>query len=319
MKDLSQNSRSAQEVFIDAEYQGQRIDNYLCRVLKGVPKSRIYRILRRGEVRVNKGRIRAGYRLQPGDRVRIPPLRLATRGEEVCPGGRLMHELEAAILFEDDRFLVLNKPAGIAVHGGSGTSYGVIEALRALRPGAPHLELVHRLDRETSGCLLISKKRSALRVLHELLRENRVDKRYLALLSGNWERAEIDVKAPLAKNLLRSGERIARVDSRGKPAHTRLHRLQALEYATLVEARLFTGRTHQIRVHAAHLGYPVLGDAKYGDELANREMRGKGLRRLFLHAHSLTFQWPGESDRIFVRAPLDPVLKKFLNSLAKKV
>ena len=309
--------RSVREVLIDTELQGQRIDNYLFRVLKGVPKSHVYRILRRGEVRVNKGRVAAGYRLQSGDRVRIPPLRLAAEPPQARPSGSLVQELQDQILFEDARFLVLNKPSGLAVHGGSGTSFGVIEALRAQRSGDPHLELVHRLDRETSGCLLISKRRSALRVLHELLRENRVDKRYIALLSGRCSRTEMDVEAPLAKNLLRSGERIARVDPRGKAAHTRFRRLQVFDAATLVEARLYTGRTHQIRVHAAHLGHPVLGDSKYGDEPANREMRSLGLRRLFLHARSLGFQWPGEPEPFRAQAPLDFALQELLDSLAK--
>lgn len=317
MNDILQDSLSVREVLVSGEVQGQRIDNYLFRLLKGVPKSRIYRILRRGEVRVNKGRVGAGYRLQPGDRVRIPPLRLSRSEAAVNSATRSVRDLETQILFEDERLLVLNKPAGMAVHGGSGTSFGVIEAVRALRPDAPHLELVHRLDRETSGCLLISKKRSALRFLHALLRENGVDKRYLALLAGAWPDSEHDVRAPLAKNVLRSGERIASVDPQGKEAHTRFRRLRAFQQATLVEARLFTGRTHQIRVHAAYIGHPVLGDTKYGDEAANRAMRGKGLRRLFLHARSIEFQWPGEARSFRVEAPLEPDLQTVLDSLAK--
>ena len=306
---------TAREVVIDREYQGQRIDNYLLTLLKGVPRSLIYRILRRGEVRVNKGRIGAGYRLQPGDRVRIPPLRLPEREPPPQPGQRLLAQLERAILFEDRGLLVLDKPAGVAVHGGSGVSFGVIEALRRLRPEERNLELVHRLDRETSGCLLLSKKRSVLRMLHELLRENQVDKRYLALLAGTWERDEVDVKASLLKNILRGGERMVRVDRSGKPAHTRFRRLAIYPDATLVEAQLLTGRTHQIRVHAAHLGTPILGDAKYGDPQANQRMRERGLRRLFLHASSLTLRFPGDSDNLSVVAPLPAELQDVLDSL----
>lgn len=309
---------SVREIVIDPEYQDQRIDNYLLTLLKGVPRSLIYRILRRGEVRVNKGRIGAGYRLQPGDRVRIPPLRLPEREPAAQPPQRLLRQLDRAILFEDRRLLVLDKPAGVAVHGGSGVSFGVIEALRRLRPEERNLELVHRLDRETSGCLLLSKRRSALRILHELLRENQVDKRYLALLAGTLERAEVDVKAPLLKNTLRGGERMVRVDPSGKPAHTRFRRLALYQGATLVEAELLTGRTHQIRVHAAHLGAPILGDPKYGDAEANQLMREQGLRRLFLHAFSVAFRWPGEAEILSVQAPRPAELQKLLDSLQKK-
>jgi 23S rRNA pseudouridine955/2504/2580 synthase len=316
----SATPRSAvREVVVDRQYQDQRIDNYLLTLLKGVPRSLVYRILRSGEVRVNKGRIAAGYRLQPGDRIRIPPLRLPQQESPGEPGQRLLQQLERAILFEDQRLLVLDKPAGVAVHGGSGVSFGVIEALRRLRPQERHLELVHRLDRETSGCLLLSKKRSALRILHELLRENQVDKRYLALLAGTWGRAEAEVTAPLLKNTLRGGERMVRVDPAGKPSHTRFRRLAVYRDATLVEARLLTGRTHQIRVHAAHLGTPILGDLKYGDPEANRRVREQGLRRLFLHASSLAFRWPGEPDDVFVQAPLPAELHELLESLQKRL
>jgi 23S rRNA pseudouridine955/2504/2580 synthase len=310
---------AVREVIVDPEYQDQRIDNYLLTLLKGVPRSLVYRILRRGEVRVNKGRIGAGYRLQPGDRVRIPPLRLPEQQNAGEPGQRLLRQLERAILWEDERFLVVNKPVGMAVHGGSGVSFGVIEALRKLRPKERHLELVHRLDRETSGCLLVSKKRSSLRILHELLRENRVDKRYLALLAGAWGRAEAEVRAPLLKNTLRGGERMVRVDAAGKPSRTRFRRLQLYRDATLVEARPLTGRTHQIRVHAASLGTPILGDPKYGDPGANRRARERGLKRLFLHAYSLAFPWPGTPETIAVQASLPRDLQNLLDSLAKQL
>ena len=310
--------QAVRQIVIDGEYAGQRIDNYLLTLLKGVPRSLVYRILRRGEVRVNKGRINASYRLQAGDQIRIPPLRLSAPSAAPTPSGPLLERLKRAVVYEDERLLVIDKPAGVAVHGGSGVSYGVIEGLRKLRPEARHLELVHRLDRDTSGCLLISKKRSALRVLHELMRANRVDKRYLVLLEGRWEQDKTDVKAPLAKNLLSGGERMVRGHPSGKPSHTRFRRLETFDQATLVEAQLFSGRTHQIRVHAAHLGYPVLGDVKYGDGAANRRLRELGLRRLFLHAHSLAFSWPGERGRISVRAPLGPELLSVLDRLRKK-
>jgi 23S rRNA pseudouridine955/2504/2580 synthase len=223
--------------------------------------------------------------------------------------------LEAAILFEDARVLVLNKPAGLAVHGGSGLAYGVIEVLRALRPAERQLELAHRLDRETSGCLLISKRHSALRSLHELIRQNRVDKRYLALLAGSWRKGKQIVKVALRKNTLAGGERIVRVDTTGKPAETHFHRLLRTRKATLVEAELITGRTHQIRVHSAWLGSPILGDEKYGDRVANQWAKQMGLRRLFLHAHCVRFRWPGEKQSLEVVAPMPDSLERFLTTL----
>ncbi len=304
-------------VEVEAGYGGQRIDNFLLCHLKGVPRSYIYRILRRGEVRVNKGRIRAGYRLQEGDLVRIPPLRLAEPAPTPKADDRVLRMLQEAVLYEDRHLLVLNKPAGIAVHGGSGLSYGVIEALRLLRPQERQLELVHRLDRETSGCLMLAKRRSALRILHELLRDNRVDKRYVALLAGRLEPDRIDVDAPLLKNMLQGGERMVRVDERGKPALTRFRVLRRFSSATLVEARPVTGRTHQIRVHAAHLGVPILGDEKYGAGQTNRLFREQGLRRLFLHAASLSFRWPEADHDLCIKAPLDAVLQQFLEKLDK--
>lgn len=282
---------------VDGETDGQRIDNFLLRHLKGVPRSHLYRVLRRGEVRVNKGRVKASHRLHEGDLVRIPPLR--TGGPEApvrVPASRLA-PLAGAVLFEDERLLIIDKPAGLAVHGGSGLSYGLIESMRELRPGR-ELELVHRLDRDTSGCLIISKRRSALRELHELIREGGMDKRYLALLVGDLDRAKVTVDAPLKKNVLRGGERLVQVDAEeGKTARTVFRVLRRLTFGagvvTLVEAELITGRTHQIRVHAAHLGMPLAGDPKYGDEAANRELKTLGLSRLFLHACALSFQLKG--------------------------
>ncbi len=300
---------------IAADDAGQRIDNYLIRHLKGVPKSRIYRILRKGEVRVNKGRIDAAYRLQSGDQVRIPPVRIG-ESRPVQPGGGAVERLRDAVLYEDERLLILNKPSGMAVHGGSGVSFGVIEAMRHLRPELKSLELVHRLDRETSGCLLLAKRRSTLRQLHELVRSNAMDKRYLALLCGAWKGGDRHIDAPLLKNVLRSGERQVRVDAQGKPSATRFHPLSVYTDAALVEAQLMSGRTHQIRVHAAHMGYPVAGDPKYGDEQCNRTLRALGLKRLFLHAHLLAFTLPEPRREIHVSAPLDDELKTVLDALA---
>lgn len=301
------------QVSVSAEEAGQRIDNFLSRHLKGVPRSHIYRILRRGEVRVNRGRIRPHYKVQAGDTVRIPPLRLEPVRERVLSPERLP-AIAGRILFENDRLLVLNKPAGIAVHGGSGLSYGVIEALRALHPEAPYLELVHRLDRETSGCLMIARRRSALRDLHSQLREGRVTKHYLALVWGELESTR-RVDAPLRKNQLQGGERIVRVQADGKPAATVFRPVSRHGNATLVEAVLETGRTHQIRVHAAHIGHPLAGDDKYGDAEFNRMMKAHGLRRMFLHAHMLEFTDPASGEPVNVSAPLDDELKGVLDSL----
>lgn len=302
-------------VRIDAELAGQRIDNFLLARSKGVPRSHVYRILRRGEVRVNKGRVRPDYRLQPDDLVRIPPLsKIETRPPGQVPELRL-RGLAGAILYEDERLLALDKPAGLAVHGGSGLSFGLIEAMRQMRPGA-ELELVHRLDRDTSGCLLLAKRASTLRDLHRLIRENGVEKRYLALLVRPLPRPSLTVDAPLLKNTLKSGERVVRVDpTQGKPARTLFRRLQRLGEFDLVEASLITGRTHQIRVHAASLGTPLAGDEKYGDETANKGLRLLGLRRLFLHAASLRLQ-PAHLDQpLHVQAPLPADLEGLLRRL----
>jgi 23S rRNA pseudouridine955/2504/2580 synthase len=278
-------------------------------------------MLRKGEVRVNKGRIKANYRLQSGDAVRIPPLRVAEATAPVNPGAHVLQRIEASIIAEEKGFLLLNKPSGIAVHGGSGLNYGVIEALRVLRPDAPYLELVHRLDRETSGCLLIAKRRSVLRELHRLLRENGVDKRYLALVKGKWEGGERRVDAPLLKNTLRSGERVVRVSEDGKPALSIFRPLEVFTDVTLVEVSLLTGRTHQIRVHAASIGHPIAGDEKYGDEAFNRHMKTYGLRRLYLHAKSLAFALTGLDEKAPVQqfdAPLGDELESVLKKLRKK-
>jgi 23S rRNA pseudouridine955/2504/2580 synthase len=284
-----------------------------------VPKSHVYRVLRRGEVRVNKGRVRADYRLQGGDLIRIPPLRAAEpRGPGVAPLEQLAR-IERSLLYEDDRLLVIDKPSGLAVHGGSGLSYGLIEALRQLRPGAS-LELVHRLDRDTSGCLVVSKRRSTLRNLHELIRQGEMEKRYIALILGDLQRERVTVDAPLVKNVLKGGERLVRVDTaEGKPARTIFRRLRRLRLhegpATLVEALLLTGRTHQIRVHAAHLGTPLAGDPKYGDFEANRRLKALGLSRLFLHASALSLRADYMSRPLRVQSPLPEELEAVLARL----
>jgi len=305
-------------VRIDKAHDGQRIDNFLITRLKGVPRSHLYRVLRRGEVRVNKGRVKPGYRLRDGDLVRIPPLRCAPMATPAYPARDRLKYLPAAVLYEDERLLALNKPSGMAVHGGSGLSWGLIEAMRSLRPELPELELVHRLDRETSGCLLLSKRRGTLRELHRLIREQAVTKRYLTLLAGPLKQRR-QVNAPVRKNLLRSGERVVRIDPRaGKPACTLFRPLRRLGDFTLAEAEPRTGRTHQIRVHAAYLGMPVAGDEKYGDPELNRRLRGMGLRRLFLHASALILR-PSHRDRpLQIEAPLPPELEVVLGSVGER-
>lgn len=308
-----------QFVEISADHAGQRIDNYLMCQLKGVPKSLVYRIVRKGEVRVNKGRIKPEYRLKEGDMVRIPPVRQAEKKEPGKASDKVLKQIESRIIFEDKRIMVINKPSGLAVHGGSGLSFGLIEALRELRPNDKSLELVHRLDRDTSGCLIIAKKRSALRRLHEQLREGSMDKRYMALLKGKWKETSKWVDAPLLKNVIKSGERLVFVDPKGKDARTQFSPYSVGDEASLMRVKLDTGRTHQIRVHAQHLGYPIAGDDKYGDDEFNRQMKSKGLKRLFLHAFSLKFYLPdvetGEDVPIYVEAPLDEALVNILNKL----
>lgn len=311
----SSGHTAVRELTIDERHAGQRIDNFLIARLKGLPRTRIYRILRRGEVRVNKGRIRQHYRLQHGDVVRIPPLRLSSPDPDREPATALRERVEACIVFEDRGLIVLDKPSGVAVHGGSGRSYGIIEALRASRGERHYLELVHRLDKDTSGCLMIAKRRSVLTTLHEAFREGKVVKRYLVLVQGEWRGGARDVEAGLRRNVLKSGERLVRVDESGKAGRTRFVPRGTASSASYLEARPFTGRTHQIRVHAASVGHPVAGDTKYGDRDFNRDMRGQGLRRLFLHAASLTFENPGDQTRATVEASLPAELARVLANL----
>jgi len=308
-----------QYIDVDEEYAGQRLDNFLLTRLKGVPKSVIYRVIRKGEVRVNKGRTKPEYKLQSGDQVRVPPLVLAAEKDQVSTKLSLVKNLESHILFEDNDLIVLNKPTGMAVHGGSGLQFGVIEALRALRPTAKFLELVHRLDRDTSGCLLIAKKRSVLTHLHEQLRLKTVEKKYWALVAGQWDARDKKVTAPLKKNTLQSGERVVRVDEKeGKPSETRFKILQRYAEGTLVEAFPVTGRTHQIRVHTACMGHPIACDDKYGVNEFTAQMNSLGLKRLYLHAKTLAFTHPNTGLVMKWEAPLDHELEKILTRLVKK-
>lgn len=303
-------------VTIDANHDGQRIDNYLMRELKGAPRNLVYRILRKGEVRVNKGRIKPTYRLKSGDLVRIPPVRLEAEGFVVIPGKEVLQLIDRSILYEDDNLLIINKASGLAVHAGSGVAYGVIEAVRVLRPHMNFIELVHRIDRETSGCLMLAKNRETLLELHNMLRDSRqVEKRYLALLCGAWQGGTRTISSPLRKNVIRGGERMVEVHEEGKSAISHFRPVTRFTAYTLVEVGLETGRTHQIRVHAASIGHPLAGDGKYGDADCNRNMRRLGLRRLFLHAHTLAFTLPGSGKEIHVSAPLPTELSSLLDTL----
>ena len=307
---------NVQFLTISDDEAGQRIDNYLLSKLKGVPKSLIYRVVRKGEVRINKGRIKPEYKLQAGDVLRIPPVRISEKEQpQISNKLNKVNRLENQIIFEDDYLLAINKPSGIAVHGGSGLSFGVIEALRALRPEARFLELIHRLDRDTSGILLIAKKRSVLRHLHEQLRIKTIQKDYLALVRGQWQSHCKVVQAPLLKNELSGGERIVRVSEQGKPSETRFSIEERYIAATLIKASPITGRTHQIRVHTQYAGHPIALDDKYGDAEFDRQMRELGLDRLFLHAFSLCFEHPKTRETLRLNAPLDGKMKNILQKL----
>ncbi|CAM3640685.1 23S rRNA pseudouridine(955/2504/2580) synthase RluC [Parendozoicomonas haliclonae] len=307
---------SVRMVTVDEDQAGQRLDNFLRVVLKGVPKTHVYRIIRKGEVRVNKGRAKAETKLAAGDVVRVPPVRVSEAKAPVVPGMQVAQQIESAILYEDDALLVLNKPSGLAVHGGSGVSLGVIEALRQLRPDCRFLELVHRIDRDTSGCLLIAKKRSLLRHLHAQIREHHMLKVYNALVDGRWPARKELVDAPLQKNILQSGERMVTVHPEGKRSKTRFRVMERYQDATLVEASLETGRTHQIRVHTQHTGHPILGDVKYGYEQTRELAEKVGLDRLFLHARKVGVNLPDGSYREF-EAPLPAELVKVLDGMAR--
>jgi len=300
MNDLSKAAPALRAITVEVgeESEAQRIDNFLLRTLKGVPKSHVYRVLRSGEVRVNSGRVKPDYRLQAGDRVRIPPIRTAAKPPAARP-------LPLRVAFEDDFLLVIDKPSGVAVHGGSGVSFGVIESMRAARPQAKFLELAHRLDRDTSGLLVLAKKRSALVELHRMLREGEVRKIYLAVVKGDY-RGPAEIEESLHKYVTGSGERRVAVHREGMPARTRVKVLKKGEFS-LLEVELLTGRTHQIRVHLAHAGYPIVGDEKYGDFALNRELK----QRLLLHAARLSFKHPVSGETLKFESPLPAELKAY--------
>ncbi len=299
------------KVVIDQERSGQRIDNFLRGELPGVPKGRLYRLLRRGEVRVNGGRVRAEYKLSDGDEVRIPPARI--RAEGAPPSEKMAADMLDRVIYEDKRLLVLNKPTGVAVHGGSGISHGVIELLRHARPDLKELALVHRIDRETSGCLVMAKRRSALRDLHERFREGKVEKNYLALVVGDWQLGEQLIDAPLHVQNRQNGERHVVVSGKlGKPAQTRVRLSRTYGNCSLLLCEPLTGRTHQIRVHLDHVEHPIAGDERYGDDDANRKAKKFGLKRLFLHAQSIAFTGDRGNDLHFT-APLADDLEQFLS------
>lgn len=303
---------NVQNLTIPEDFQGQRIDNFLFTRLKKIPKTHIYRILRKGEVRVNKKRIQPNYRLQAGDIVRIPPLEMSDKPVSLSPSEKIKSELGKKILFEDEQLLIINKPSGLPVHGGSQVKLGIIEILRNVFPQFPHLELAHRLDADTSGVLILAKKRSALRKIHELLRTGNIEKIYWTLTKGEWKSNELRVEVSLQKNILQSGERVVKVNPEGKESITEFSVLKNFSFASLMQAKLLTGRTHQIRVHAQYRKHFIAGDEKYGDKEFNKKMRALGLKRLFLHAYSIAFEL--DDKTIKVQAPLDEELKDCLDS-----
>ncbi len=307
--------RAVQWLEIDEHHDGQRLDNFLIAHLKGAPRTLIYRIIRRGEVRINGGRGKASRRLVKGDRVRVPPLRLTPNEAVQEVSDNLRHVIERSLLKETPDWMVFNKPSGLAVHGGSGVKIGLIEALRQVRNDLPYLELVHRIDRDTSGCLLVAKSRDALNFLSDELREHRMQKHYLALVAGEWPARQEEVDAPLLRFELANGERRVRVDDAGKASRTRFTLLESLKGASLLEAEPVTGRTHQIRVHADHVGHPLLGDTKYGSVTGEQLARRAGLSRLFLHARMLGFTDPVSRERIQMQAPLSGDLEEVLTRL----
>jgi 23S rRNA pseudouridine955/2504/2580 synthase len=301
---------------ITADEAGQRIDNFLMRHFKSVPRSRVYRLLRKGEVRVNRKRIDAEYRIQEGDEVRLPPVRIDGGGAEPSrPSSSLTELIEGAIVFQDKHLLVLDKPPGVAVHGGSGMSFGVIEVLRASRPRET-LELVHRLDRETSGCLLVARDRATLTALHALIRDGGVHKTYMALVAGSWQLGSKRIDAPLSTDSRQHGERHVRVAAAGKDSVSIFKPVQFFgSLATLMEVDIPTGRTHQIRVHAAFAGHPLLGDDKYGDRERNAQLKQLGLKRTFLHAQAIAFDWPGSGVPFHISTPLAADLAAVLDAI----
>ena len=301
-------------IVITEEHADRRIDNFLIRYMKGVPKSRLYQMLRKGEVRVNSSRVKQTYRLSAGETVRLPPLYQEPHVPLGSPSSFLLEKVRDSIIYEDDALIALNKPSGIVVHSGSGRRFGIIEALRELRPGAGTLELVHRLDQATSGCLLVAKDNMYLRGLHNALKSGRMNKCYIALVMGCMKKDFTEVKKPLHRNALRSGERMVQVCDDGKHAITHFRRERLYPNASLVSIDLMTGRTHQIRVHAAYIGHPLAGDEKYGDREFNKYLKRFGLSRLFLHASSIRFDSPISGREIEIKAPIADELSLFLDN-----
>lgn len=305
-------NKSVRYYRVTSEDVGQRIDNLLLKELKGLPKSRIYRLLRKGEVRVNKKRIDPAYRLQLDDSIRIPPVFLAEKAKFVPPSKDTINLLKEAVIYEDDDLLVINKPSGMSVHSGNTVRMGVIEVMRHLYPKLSNLELAHRIDAGTSGCLVLAKRKSALREMHELLREGKVEKRYIALTKGKWKKTERFIDVPLHKSYEKDGKKVVNVDQKGKRAVTEVTTKEVFAGASLVEVSILTGRTHQIRVHTAHMGHPIAGDDRYGDKDFNKLARGMGLKRLFLHAYEIAFTLPKQGKKIELKAPLAPELEEVI-------
>jgi 23S rRNA pseudouridine955/2504/2580 synthase len=306
------------QVTVDERGAGQRLDNFLGRILKDVPRSHIFRVIRKGEVRINGKRAKPEARLQANDIVRVPPVRTGDRAPPRRAPGARVDSVIGSIVHEDAQLLVIDKPAGVAVHGGSGVSFGVIEALRAARPDE-NLELVHRLDRDTSGLLLVARKRASLRTLHALMRDGEVEKKYLALVKGKWELGKKRIDVPLRTDIRVGGERTVKADASGKDAVSVFRPVQFFgKKASLVEVSLETGRTHQIRVHATHAGYPLAGDEKYGEAEFNERMKALGLERMFLHAHQLSFVWPESGVEFSASAPLPADLAAVIDALSEK-
>lgn len=306
---MPENKTSVQYITIPDGQEGQRIDNFLINILKGVPKSHVYRIVRKGEVRINKKRCSPFYKLEVGDVVRVPPIFLEEKAKQVPPSKDTASLLSERILFEDEHLLIINKPSGMSVHAGNTVRVGVVEALRHMYPKLPQLELAHRLDSETSGCLVLAKKKKILRELHALLREGQMTKIYWTLTKGKWKSWQLRVDVPLHKDYKDGGKHVVEVKQDGKSALTVFHPLKIFKDASLVEVKLYTGRTHQIRVHAQHQGHPVAGDDRYGDPEFNKLARKLGLKRMFLHARSIEFTLPSLNQHIRVEAPLDPELE----------
>ncbi len=313
----NQKKVKSKQIVINEDVAGQRIDNFLIRYLGKIPKSRIYQMVRKGEVRVNKGRIKQTYKLIKGDIVRIPPIYTNERIQNEPPR-QLQQKIVDAIIYEDDSLIIVNKPSGVVVHGGSEHEFGIIEAIRAYSDKYSKLELVHRLDKETSGCLILAKTIPSLRILNKIIQTDEISKTYCALLAGQLDKKQYLVDQPLKKNTMLSGERVVKVDPSGKKATTKIFRAKVYQNATLVEVELLTGRTHQIRVHSAYINHPVIGDNKYGDKDINKQFKKIGLKRLFLHAKSLQFVSPATNKSIFIEAPLDVGLTELLQKLTIK-